>query len=206
MRRFPKERFIPVAGKHGVANLMTIRAKDSDAVAYHYEANGKSIALVYFGKGAKPADHRVWRDLDKRNAHTAAMFRARAVQMQLAASVRAERSSFGNPCKIGDLFYDSWGYEQTNVNWYEVIELRGKSVVVREICQAKKYTGHMAGKCVPLPGQFLDRAEPKRCLVQPGYQGKPRIKVDAHRHARFVEPVMIGGVPTYDGVYFSEYA
>lgn len=36
--------------------------------------------------------------------------------------------------KVGDLFYTSWGYEQTNVNFFQVIELVGKSSVrVREV-------------------------------------------------------------------------
>lgn len=37
--------------------------------------------------------------------------------------------------KVGDLFYASWGWEQTNVNFFQVVELVGKSSVrVREVC------------------------------------------------------------------------
>lgn len=36
--------------------------------------------------------------------------------------------------KVGDLFYTSWGYEQTNVNFFQVIALCGtQSVRVREV-------------------------------------------------------------------------
>lgn len=36
--------------------------------------------------------------------------------------------------KVGDLFLSSWGYEQTNVNFFQVIALAGKtSVRVREV-------------------------------------------------------------------------
>ena len=36
--------------------------------------------------------------------------------------------------KVGDLFYSSWGYEQTNNNFFQVIELVGASSVrVREV-------------------------------------------------------------------------
>ena len=31
--------------------------------------------------------------------------------------------------KVGDLFYTSWGWEQTNVNFFQVVELVGKSSV-----------------------------------------------------------------------------
>lgn len=35
--------------------------------------------------------------------------------------------------KVGDIFYRSWGYDQTNVNFYQVTAVKGKSAVVREI-------------------------------------------------------------------------
>ena len=37
--------------------------------------------------------------------------------------------------KVGDLFYTSWGYDQTNNDFFQVVELVGKtSVRVREVC------------------------------------------------------------------------
>ena len=39
-----------------------------------------------------------------------------------------------NDLTVGDLFYTSWGWEQTNVNFFQVVELVGKSSVrVREV-------------------------------------------------------------------------
>ena len=36
--------------------------------------------------------------------------------------------------KVGDLFVSSWGYEQTNVDYYQVVSVHGKSSVrVREV-------------------------------------------------------------------------
>ena len=36
--------------------------------------------------------------------------------------------------KVGDYFYSSWGYEQTNVNWFQVVALAGQSSVrIREV-------------------------------------------------------------------------
>lgn len=37
--------------------------------------------------------------------------------------------------KVGDMFYTSWGYEQTNVNFFQVVELVGTcSVRICEVC------------------------------------------------------------------------
>jgi len=40
----------------------------------------------------------------------------------------------GNTLKVGDFFYTSWGYDQTNINFYKVIDITpsGKSVKVQE--------------------------------------------------------------------------
>lgn len=35
--------------------------------------------------------------------------------------------------KVGDIFYNSWGYDQTNVDFYEVIRLTGQGVEVQPI-------------------------------------------------------------------------
>lgn len=43
--------------------------------------------------------------------------------------------------KVGDVFYASWGYEQTNNNFFQVVELVGESSVrVREVSPIIKDT------------------------------------------------------------------
>lgn len=56
---------------------------------------------------------------------------------------------------VGDIFYTSWGYEQTNVDFYEVTGFLNKLVLVREISQRKKETGFMSGSTIPVPGKFI---------------------------------------------------
>ena len=46
----------------------------------------------------------------------------------------AKAKEFDFDVKVGDLFYSSWGYEQTNVNFFQVVALVGKkSVRIREV-------------------------------------------------------------------------
>ena len=46
----------------------------------------------------------------------------------------AKAKEFDFNVKVGDLFYSSWGYEQTNITFFQVVELVGKkSVRVREV-------------------------------------------------------------------------
>lgn len=55
------------------------------------------------------------------------------------------RNDFKNPFKAGDIYYDSWGYEQTNIDFYLVTEVKNKSVMLQEIgctfCEGGKGSG-----------------------------------------------------------------
>jgi hypothetical protein len=50
---------------------------------------------------------------------------------------------------VGEIFVCSWGYGQTNVDYYKVIEVLNKSVVIAPIGQIRNYTGSMQGECLP---------------------------------------------------------
>lgn len=59
----------------------------------------------------------------------------------------------------GDVLKCVWGYDQTNVDFYQVVRVKGKNkVVIRQIRQQSEETGYMSGKCWPLVGQFVDDA------------------------------------------------
>ena len=61
--------------------------------------------------------------------------------------------------KIGDIFVYSWGYEQTNINYFQVVDLKGeKSVVIREIAkEIVNVDGYESYKVVPRKNEFLDK-------------------------------------------------
>lgn len=57
--------------------------------------------------------------------------------------------------KVGDLFFDSWGYEQTNVDFYQVVKLRGKTqVVLKAINSEYVSAGWNQGKEKPVKNSF----------------------------------------------------
>lgn len=67
-----------------------------------------------------------------------------------------------NPFKVGDIVYDSWGYDQTNIDFYQVVEVGAKSVKIREI--AAKYlesAGFMCEYVAPDKDNFTGEAETK---------------------------------------------
>lgn len=55
--------------------------------------------------------------------------------------------------KVGDIFGASWGYDQTNVNYYQVTKLVGKSTVeIREIKATRVDDSHV----MPVKDNFTD--------------------------------------------------
>lgn len=54
--------------------------------------------------------------------------------------------------KIGAIFYNSWGYDQTNIDFYQVVAVTAKTVSIREVrgniteYNAHNMTGHTEAK------------------------------------------------------------
>ena len=57
--------------------------------------------------------------------------------------------------KIGDIFTRSWGYDQTNINFFQVTRKTKKCIFVREIESTRDYDAQtMTGHALPKKGAF----------------------------------------------------
>jgi len=65
---------------------------------------------------------------------------------------------------LGAVFCSSWGYDQTNVNFYQVVALKGKkTVILQELCYDFTRTSDMTGKVTPIKDSFKsDRTYQRR--------------------------------------------
>lgn len=63
--------------------------------------------------------------------------------------------------KIGDIFHYSWGYEQTNANYFQVVALKGKKqVIIKEIAyQVTETTGFESYNVRPVKDSFLQNSQ-----------------------------------------------
>jgi hypothetical protein len=88
--------------------------------------------------------------------------------MQDEIQRKAERKSKAlkerDSVKVGDIFCYSWGWEQTNVDMYEVIEKKSKaSIVVRPIAtETVQSTSWASENCRAVPGHFIGEPETVR--------------------------------------------
>lgn len=115
----------------------------------------------------------------------------------------AEKKAFIPEVIIGDIFATSWGFDQTNVEFYQVINVNKRKVTVQELKQKMEYFGEMSltGKTYPLPNEFLSDENYTR-IVQVGN----RIKINEVASGNLIKPIQIDpkGHATYKGHYFSQ--
>lgn len=98
-----------------------------------------------------------------------------------------------HPLRVGDILKSLWGYDQTNVDYYQVTRLVGRTQVeITPLVQNKVYTGAMTGKVSPIMNQFDGPPMRKR----PSKEGN--IRLTSYSYA---SPCRID-----DQAYFSEYA
>lgn len=115
--------------------------------------------------------------------------KARAARVEERRRARAE---FATDLKPGDVLVASWGYDQTNVDFVEVVRVVGRQTVeIAPIAQkAVEQTGHMTEMVVAVPGKFTGEA--RRCRVSPhGY-----VKLASYKYAHRWD-----GKPQYQSSY-----
>lgn len=79
--------------------------------------------------------NRCWYGYKDEETVKAAIDKAECKKPESKTEPKQKANKYG--VKVGDLFYASWGYEQTNVDFFQVVALvGGSSVRVREVCPA----------------------------------------------------------------------
>lgn len=63
----------------------------------------------------------------------------------------------GEIIKINDVFCSSWGYEQTNVNFYQVVGIKGaKTVLLKEIDSCRSVDDSWQGTAKAVLNKFIN--------------------------------------------------
>jgi hypothetical protein len=185
-----------------------VRSKNSSAIVYLISGadtkSGNCSAKAFFGKAAKPAFYFSFRSEGKRAQYVAQWIADMDAREQRRAEIKTNRKAFSHTLKVGDILKTSWGYDQTNIEYFEVTELVAKTmVIVCEIAQESEETGFMCGKCVPVPGKFIGKPMRKRVL--------PGNILDIHNaHFGRAYPLemkeVAPGVKVAQASYYSSYA
>jgi hypothetical protein len=82
--------------------------------------------------------------------------------------------------EVGDIFYCSWGYDQTNIDFYEVTRLMGASVAIRPI-QSRSVREEIGGEyLVAVPGAYMGGEQTKRIKM---WSNEPTLNINSYSAA-----------------------
>jgi len=139
--RFKKTRYIP-------ENAITVEHPAGLGLAYVYRCRGKYAVIAYGGKRTSADFHFIYADLEKAHDRIERWFDGLNAHVAAVKDRRA-KSFAGHTFKVGDIVTNSWGYDQTNVDWYRVTRTSASYVWLREISAQVEETGFMSGRSVP---------------------------------------------------------
>ena len=136
---------------------------------YTHAATGQLCAVAYAGKSNKPTWHYRFMNAAQREHRIDAFFDGIAQRQDFMTARKSERSAFTHTLKPGDILYASWGYDQTNIDFYQVTATTKKTVTFRELKQIAHRDGMYSdgGLTVPDRDNFRDSKEHTR-TVKPG--------------------------------------
>lgn len=170
--------------------------------------DGAVYGLAFSGMRCKPDYHYRFKSAEAASAHRekwAAGKRSSFEAKKERAAVRREGlREAGKSLAVGDVLVASWGYEQTNYDYYQVTRVFGaRSVEIRELAKqaADDSAQSMAGECVPIKGQFVGEPMVKR-VDEYG-----RVKVRSWGvWASKKEAVSVGGIEVFKPDHYTSYA
>lgn len=107
--------------------------------------------------------------------------------MTTATASKPVATDHGVP--VGAIFYSSWGYDQTNIDFFEVVGVTKSSVKVRHVQNHRVGTNGYTDEVVPATGEhrfqtWTGRQEEggeskiQTRRVKDGYSGTPTINVE----------------------------
>ena len=91
------------------------------------------------------------------------------------------KTTENHPFQVGDVLYCSWGWEQTNIDFYQVVSATAKTIKVKKL---KAVTLYNASAMTGLTQAVRDKFENDEILTRKPYNyGEWAIKIEYYSHA-----------------------
>lgn len=118
------------------ANATECQHPNGLGVAYAYSLpNGKSCVIAYDGNQSKRAFHESYRDAEKRDVRIAEHFAA-LTSSALQKKEWRDRKNAAHSMVVGDIIHHSWGWEQTQCDFYQVLAVTAHGATIQAISSA----------------------------------------------------------------------
>jgi len=148
---------------------------------YSSEKHNCPVVMLFKPKAIKPYAHYRFNDNEKMETYIQGQIANMQKYKNMVQERKEERKGTQEQIdnvKIGDIFHHSWGYDQTNVDYYQVIEKNGRMLTLREVAAVSVgKDGFMCDHCIAGKDQF--KGEPFTKLLQ--FSGKtPYITISSY--------------------------
>jgi hypothetical protein len=114
-------------------NVAQVIPEGTDLVIWTWEMAGKYWAKAFAGKSKKPIWYWAFSSPAGRNRQIEESAVSRRVVLKHKQDQLDARKNYKHPYKEGSILYSSWGYDQTNVDFYQVTKISGAVITVRPI-------------------------------------------------------------------------
>ena len=140
---------------------------------------------MWYPKAIKPFSNFYYKNIEARDEALQVAIEGQSKHKVLIQERKQARK--GNPELLskadpGAIFHWSWGYDQTNCDFYQVISRKGYMVTVREIGQSvvenSTYSHGMADQRLAIKDSFLENKKPFIKKVQFSSDGRPYLSMD----------------------------
>ena len=156
------QKYNPVRVETDVADIYTWDVLDQGEPRY--------LVKAWVGRATNPTAHYRFANPAKRQAWVDQFIKDQTENRAYKANQKAERSEaqkIPHTLVVGSILASSWGYDQTNVDFYQVTRVvSGATVEVRKIASQEASDGaqSMTGRVVAVKDKFV--GEPKQYRVR----------------------------------------
>lgn len=195
--KFTREFYVP--------DDYTLIAKDERfGFEVYGRLTGRVCAIAFAGKRSKPDWHYSFGS-EKLLHDKIAQTLAGLIAHQESKKARAAARLAPHDVKVGDIFSCYWGWDQTNVEFYQVVGLVGKhSCKIQEIGQHREETGRDQGVCAPAKDHFIGEPRVRRIIVG---GSEPRVRIYDFATAGRIKPIStVANTPVYSCSHWTAYA
>jgi hypothetical protein len=170
-------------------------ASDLSCVVYLFiNENGDPCAASYKGRSKKRTFNYRFESLKGRDQYVSEWIVS--IASDVARNAIKPRSLI-----VGDVLVASWGWEQTNIDYYKVVALVGtQSVEIVEVGATRDHDNlAMTGTCTPNPYEIVGEAMIKRV-------NGDSVTINSHIYASKLESSVVNGQRTFKKSHFTTYA
>lgn len=166
--RFPRESY------YNREEVTCERTASDGSQALVIERGGLVWGIAWGGKADKPAYHYRYRSREDAVKKAEDFIAGRQQHAELKSARLKERNDFRTTLEVGNVLDASWGYDQTNIDFYEVTAVSPdrRYVTIRPIAQGSVATAWAQGDCWPRTGIYTGPETRHRVL--PGDSVKVR--------------------------------